>query len=120
MTPHLRDWFAAQIAASLAAEPRARSAEAIAASAYDIADALMSERAARFDAEMAPFDDEVATPVSDAPHLLDDVVPVEERDDDAWFEAARERGSLPPASERPGLARAQLELPLERVRKTGA
>jgi hypothetical protein len=121
MTPHLRDWFAAHIAASLAAEQRLAPGS-IAARAYDVADALMEERGGRFDADLPAFDDEPReVPEHFAPHLLDDVMPVEERDDDAWVESARERPSyLPPSSERPGLARTQLELPLALVRKTGA
>ncbi len=121
MTPHLRDWFAAHIAAALAAEQRLAPGS-IAARAYEVADALMEERGARLDAELAAFDDErPEMPEHFAPHLLDDAMPVEERDDDAWVESARERASyLPPPSDRPGLARTQLELPLMRARKTGA
>jgi hypothetical protein len=120
MTPHLRDYFAVQIAASLAAERRLAPAS-IAARAYDVADALIHEREERFDAELAAFDDDDPRTMDHyAPHLLDDAPPFEERDDDAFADEARERGALPSASERPGLARTQLELPLERVRKTGA
>src|SRR5205809_791503 len=106
MTPDLRDWFAAHVAAALAAEQRL-GLETIAARAYDVADALLAERAQRMDAELSDLrepgadeDDGYAMPA-----LLDDAPPMEEeRDDDeddvrpAWM-----------PSDRPGLARTQLE-----------
>ncbi|HEY4118016.1 MAG TPA: hypothetical protein VGM56_09180 [Byssovorax sp.] len=118
MKPDLRDWFAAHVAAALAAEQRL-GPRVLAARAYDIADALLAERGARLEADLADARERGHDEALEAAGLLDEAAPMEESDDEldpSWLEPA----VVAPASARPGLARTQLELPISPARKLGA
>lgn len=93
MEASLRDRFAAHIAAALV--PRTEHAEEVARRAYDIADALMKERARRRDylaAETLVALEALPEPLRelhtgfDTVHLLDEPAPPPERDDDELVE----------------------------------
>ena len=128
MSLSLRDLFAAHVAASLAT--RVDTADAIAVKSYDLADAMLRERARRGRAEAAGA--HLAELVDDEPSwldfelgargsmLLDEPAPMSERDeepDPRWLEREdRDPNSydprwdaepvvVPPPSQRPGLAR---------------
>jgi hypothetical protein len=104
----LRDLFAAHVAAALA--HRVDRPEAIAARAYDLADAMMTERARRMDP--AELDADAGAPIALDPDdldlesapanqafartgLLDEPAPVSEREDEPLF--AGVQGELDPA-----------------------
>lgn len=145
MSLSLRDLFAAHVAASLAT--RVDTADAIAVKSYDLADAMLRERARRVRAEAA--DAQLAALVDDADDepswldfelgargalLLDEPAPMSERDDEPdprWLEREdRDPNSydprwdaepvvVPPASARPGLARTAPAAEPQRKEKTG-
>jgi hypothetical protein len=116
----LRDFFAAHLAAALA--HRVERPEAIAARAYELADALVAERAKRYGAWDGPLEEGDVDPYFAAQDsffhaegLLDEPAPLSERDEElspALFDRdidpgweAEPKWEEPPRSERPGLAR---------------
>jgi hypothetical protein len=108
MKPELRDYFAVHFAAALAAEQRHGFAF-IAGRAYDLADAMLEERARRIEAEMAAFTAEERASTSIHGALLDEVEPPSERD---WADDG-------PLFARPGLARTEPAID-PRHRSTGS
>src|SRR5262245_19262222 len=80
MTPSLRDYFAVHFAAAFASEQR-YGLEFIAARAYDLADAMIEERARRAEAELADADAEERAAMVGGP-LLDEPPPFSEPEDD--------------------------------------
>ncbi len=116
---HLRDYFAAQVAAALV--HRVERPEAIASRAYELAEALLRERARRQDAEDDAFYERVIEAEEDegssfAGGLLDEPAPLSERErdeiDPRWFDRdtsvqleLEPRWNASPGSDRPGLAR---------------
>lgn len=146
MSLSLRDLFAAHVAASLAT--RVDTADAIAVKSYDLADAMLRERARRVRAEAAEA--QLAELVDDGDEepswldfelgargsmLLDEPAPMSERDDEPdprWIDREdRDPNSydprweaepvvVPPPSQRPGLARtAPPAVEPQRREKTG-
>lgn len=128
----LRDLFAAHLAAALA--HRVDRPAAIAARAYELADALLVERARGLvaygegqplsDEDLEPFFAEQDGPISDYPRdesffrpegLLDEPAPIEESEEEleaAYYDPnydprwdVEPKWEEPPRSERPGLAR---------------